>query len=73
MNVVTLEGHVVAKPELRVVNNNGKETSVANFRIGCSRTFGNKSDFFPIVVWGKVAENCAKYLDKGSMVFITGA
>lgn len=72
MNSITLEGHVVAKPEIKVVNGKNGETSVTNFRVGCARTFGGQSDFFNVVVWGKVAENCAKYLDKGSHVFIVG-
>lgn len=30
------------------------------------------ADFFSVQVWGKLAEVCARYLDKGSKVFISG-
>ena len=29
-----------------------------------------QSDFIPVVTWGKTAENCAKYLHKGSPVAV---
>lgn len=30
------------------------------------------ADFFSVQAWGKLAELCARYLDKGSKVFISG-
>lgn len=30
------------------------------------------ADFFSVQVWGKLAEVCARYLDKGSKVFVSG-
>lgn len=50
--------------------NNGK--AVANFSIAVARFGGEGADFFNVTVWGNQAENCAKYLKKGSKVGIVG-
>ena len=46
--------------------------TVANFSIAVGRAFSDETDFFNITVWEKQAENCAKYLKKGSKVGIVG-
>lgn len=51
--------------------------SVARFSIAVNRRFQNAdgervTDFFNIVVWRGQAENCAKYLKKGSKVAVVG-
>ena len=46
--------------------------TVANFSIAVGRTFSDETDFFNVTVWEKQAENCAKYLKKGSKVGIVG-
>lgn len=33
----------------------------------------NKTDFIDILVWSKMAENCARYLKKGSQVAVVGS
>lgn len=38
-----------------------------------SRDRDQTADFIPIVAWDKTAENCVKYLSKGSQVAITGS
>lgn len=55
--------------ELRTTPN-GK--SVATLSIAVKRPFSNDTDFFNITVWDKKAENCAKFLKKGSKVGIVG-
>ena len=74
MNKIILIGNLTKKPELATTNN-GK--SVCKFSIATSRRFsganGEKiTDFHNIVVWGKPAESCAKYLDKGKKCAIIG-
>lgn len=69
MNKVILTGHISRDIETRQTNN-GK--AVANFSIAVSRPFSDETDFFNITVWGNQAENCAKYLKKGSKVGIVG-
>lgn len=75
MNVAILIGRLTKDPELRYIPSTGK--AVATFAIAVDRPFTSKdgqkqADFFNIVVWGKIAENCANYLAKGRLVGIKG-
>ena len=75
MNIAILIGRLTRDPELRYIPSTGK--AVASFNIAVDRTFTGKdgqkqTDFFNIVVWGKIAENCANYLAKGRLVGIKG-
>ena len=49
---------------------NGK--SVATLSIAVKRPYSEETDFFNAVVWNNKAENCAKFLKKGSKVGIVG-
>ena len=69
MNKVILIGNLVRDLETRETPS-GK--TVANFSIAVNRPFSNDTDFFNITVWDKQAENCAKFLKKGSKVGIVG-
>ena len=76
MNVAMIIGRLVADPELRYIPSTGK--AVATFSMAVDRGFTGKdgqkqTDFFNIVVWGKIAENCANYLSKGRLVGIRGS
>lgn len=76
MNSVVLIGRLVADPELRYIPSTGK--AVATFSMAVDRGFTGKdgqkqTDFFNIVVWGKIAENCANYLAKGRLAAIKGS
>lgn len=69
-------GNLTRDPELR---HTAQGTSVANFSIAVNRTYkGNDGDFkkevnfFNIVVWGKMGENCVKFLTKGRPVLVEG-
>lgn len=71
MNSVNLIGRLTKDVEIR---RNG-EHSVASFTLAINRPqSGEKqqADFPRIVVFGKQAENCAKYLRKGSLVGVEG-
>ncbi len=74
MNKAILIGRLVGNPKLKFINN-GK--AVANFTIAVDRPFKNQhgekeADFVPIVVWGKLAENCANHIGKGQLVAVEG-
>lgn len=73
MNKLTLIGKLTSNPELRSTQS-GK--SVCVFTIAVDRRFaqdGNRiTDFFRINAWGKVGENCGKYLSKGKKVAVIG-
>ena len=74
MNNVSIIGRLTRDPELRYSENS--RTAIARFTLAVDRPTrqgeDKKADFPNIVVFGKQAENCDKYLEKGSLVGITG-
>lgn len=76
MNNVVLVGRLTRDPELRYIPGSG--TAISQFAIAVDREFTGKdgkkeTDFIDIQVWGKMAENCANYIAKGSLVAIQGS
>ncbi len=70
MNKALLIGNLTKDPVLTTTSSG---LSCCRFTIAINN-FSNKSaDFIPVVVWEKVAENCMKYLKKGSKVAIEGS
>ena len=70
MNLICIVGNVTKDLELKYTTT-GK--AVCRFDVAVSRRFDrDTTDFFKVIVWEKVAENCCKYLQKGSKVGITG-
>ena len=75
MNKVYLIGNLTRDPEL---SETATGVSFCRFAIAVNRTFvnaeGNRdADFFNITVWRTQAENCGKFLKKGSKVAIVGS
>lgn len=74
MNRVEQTGRLARDVELKYTPNN---KAVAQFTIAVRKSFIKEGDsetayFFPVVIWGVHAENCKKYLHKGSRVGVTG-
>jgi len=74
MNKVILIGNLTRDPELSTIPNG---TSVCKFGIAVNRRFANAEgnrdvDFFNIVAWRALGENCGKFLKKGSKVGVVG-
>lgn len=74
MNSVVLVGRLTRDPEVRYTPEN---LAVARFSIAINRMPGRNgeergADFPNIVVFGKQAENCEKFLTKGKQVAIQG-
>ncbi|MBI4436327.1 MAG: single-stranded DNA-binding protein [Candidatus Omnitrophica bacterium] len=76
LNKVFLMGNLTRDPELRYVPSG---TAVASFGLAMNRTYttqtGEKKEevcFVTVVVWGKQAESCSQYLNKGSQVLVEG-
>lgn len=76
MNKVFIIGNLGRDVETRSVNGD----TVASFPVGCSEKFRDGSgelkshtEWFNIDAWGKLAENCARYLRKGSKVSVAGS
>lgn len=75
MNKIFLIGNLTKDPVLRTVKTEKAEKAVANFTVAVNRVHSandKDADFFPIVVWGSMAESCGKYLKKGSRVCVVG-
>jgi single-strand DNA-binding protein len=76
VNKVILLGNLGADPELRYTNSG---TAVANFRMATNERWSDKNgtaqertEWHNIVAWGKLAEICGQYLQKGKQVYIEG-
>lgn len=74
MNKVILIGNLTKDPELSTTNSG---ISVCRFTLAVPRRFQNaegerETDFLNITVWRNQAENCSKYLRKGSKACVTG-
>ena len=72
MNSVALVGRLTRDPELRYTA--GTQMAVAKFTVAIDDGFGEKkrTNFIPVTVFGKTAENCEKYLAKGRLVGVQG-
>ena len=75
-NLVIFGGNLGADPELRFT---GSGTAVCNLRVASNRVYRNsvgnevkEVTWMNVAVFGKNAEACAKYLQKGSRVQVTG-
>jgi single-strand DNA-binding protein len=69
MNQVVLIGRLCQDPSLRY---SSAGTAVTNFTLAVDRYKKGEADFINIVAWKAQAENCAKYLAKGSQVAVEG-
>lgn len=75
MNKVFLIGNLTKNPEL---TSTGSGISVCKFTLAVSRRFSNRdgvreTDFLPIIVWREQADNCNRYLKKGSKAAVSGS
>jgi single-strand DNA-binding protein len=68
-------GNLTRDPELRYT---ASGAAVASFGLAVNRKFKQGEEwkdevcFVDITVWAKQGENCAQYLNKGSLVFLEG-
>ncbi len=76
LNKVFLMGNLTRPPELRYTPSG---TPVADLRLAVNRAYTTQSGekrqdtcFLTVVVWGRQAESCGEYLDKGSPVLVEG-
>ena len=75
MNKVILVGNLTKDPELTTTNSG---VSLCKFTLAVQRRFAGsdgerEADFLPIIVWRGQADNCYKYLKKGSKASISGS
>lgn len=75
MNKAIVIGNITRDPDVRMT---GSGISVCTFTVAVQRRFANQNgerqaDFIPVVCWRGLAENCGKYLKKGSKVGVCGS
>ncbi len=76
VNKVILVGNLGRDPELRYTQGG---QAVCNFTLATNEQWKDRDgnpqervEWHRIVVWGKVGENCAQYLQKGRNVYVEG-
>jgi single-strand DNA-binding protein len=76
LNKVQLIGNVGKDPEMRYTANGA---AVTTFSLAVNRNFqGNdgerreETEWFDIVTWNKLAENCSQFLQKGRQAYVEG-
>lgn len=75
LNKCIIVGNLTRDPELATTSGG---VSVCKFCIAVQRKYKNdngesEADFLNIVAWRGLADNCAKYLKKGSKVAVVGS
>ncbi len=75
VNEVTLIGRCGKAPEIRTTDN----SKVASFTLATSKRYKDRNgevkeqtEWHNIVVWGKTADICEKYVQKGSTLYVKG-
>lgn len=76
LNKIIVIGNVGSDPEMRYTPTGSPVTS---FRLATSRTFTGpdgerkqETEWFQVVTWNRLAENCNQYLTKGRRVYVEG-
>ena len=76
VNKVILVGNLGRDPELRFTQGG---TAVCQLNLATTRSYNNRNnervedtEWHRVVVWGKQAEHCEKYLSKGRQVYVEG-
>ena len=77
LNRVTVIGRLGGDVSLRYAGNG---TPIANFNMATDESYTDKegqkverTEWHRVVVMGRIAENCANYLGKGSLAYIEGS
>lgn len=74
-NKVTLVGRISTDLELRYT---GSNKAYCRFNLAVNKNYKNEygeyeTDFIPVTVWGKPAENLVQYQNKGSLILVDGS
>ena len=71
VNIVVIEGNLTGPVDMRETKSG---TPVGSFCIANNQKYGQneKTNFVEVTVWGALAENCSKFLDKGRSATVQG-
>lgn len=75
LNVVAIQGRLVADPELKTTGNG---VSITRFTLAVDRDYVSQGqerqcDFIDVIAWRRTAEFICKYFHKGSMMALSGS
>lgn len=72
MNKLIIIGNLVKDPETRELHQDGSNaTALCTFTVAVNSRNGDP-EYFRVTAWRKLAETCARYLEKGRKVCVTG-
>ncbi len=76
LNKVMIIGNLGADPEMRYTADG---TALTSFRVAANRTYNGpdgerkeETEWFAVVAWRKLAEQCSQFLQKGRRVYVEG-
>ena len=76
LNKIMIIGNIGSDPEMRFTPNGNPVTS---FRVATNRVYTTadgdrkeETDWFTVVAWGRLAEQCNQFLTKGQPVYVEG-
>lgn len=72
LNQITIHGYIGRDPEITTVEGQNGPYKKTTFSVGVSRDFGDDTDWFYCVFYGKRAEAVEKWFRKGSQIVVTG-
>lgn len=72
MNNASFIGNLTRDPQTRTVNASTGATTVTDFSIAINGRNPEDTFYVKCSAWGKVGESIAKYMTKGSKIFVAG-
>ena len=79
LNKAMLIGNVGRDPEVRYLDGSNGQAKVATFTLATTERYRDRNgeirentEWHNIVVWGKTADICEKYVQKGSTLYVKG-
>ncbi len=76
LNKIMVIGNLGSEPEMRFTP---KGNPVTSFRVATNRVYATpegerkeETEWFTVVAWGKLAEQCNQFLTKGRLVYVEG-
>lgn len=72
-NKITIHGYLGRDPELSEQQGQNGPYKKATFSVGVGRDYGDNTDWFYCVIYGKRAEVVEKFFRKGSQILLSGS
>ena len=76
LNKVMIIGNLGADPEMKYMADG---TALTNLRVAATRNYSTRegerkeeTEWFSVAAWGKLAEQCSQFLQKGRRVYVEG-